>query len=253
MAKTLNSKSVTFAEQVDKVCPTAISETVIPQGFNGNVEDDFIKWFRRFDLYYSLLGYNKNMKCKLFGLYMKHNAETYYWDLDEQIVKDYESLVSVFTKHFAEKADFFLENKLLNRKQLPTESVHDYACHINELCSKLKIKKQNRMFYFVQGLHEKLKTFVLSKRAKDIEDAIDLAKLYKQIENFNTKKDNTNQIPVTDQCRLKIGVLSPALQKKNVWITQDKKQCFDCGESGHIRKYCSLQDEKVNSSSNCIT
>ena len=84
-----------------------LNNVVMPKPYNGLEGEDFDAWYRQYDLYYCILGYTNELKCKIFPLYMMQRAEIFYHDLDCSITGDYHTLVNAF-KSFLESHHFSL-------------------------------------------------------------------------------------------------------------------------------------------------
>ena len=222
-----------------------LNNAVMPKPYNGLEGEDFDTWFRRYDIYYCLLGYSNELKCKIFPLYMIQRAEVFYHDLECSITGDYHSLVSAFKTQFSGKPSFFIEAELLARRQGPEESIHSYSTAIHALCAKLAINSKDRLFNFIRGLKPSFQRFVLSKQVSDVYEAEEKAKLYECIQlhcgsdslPFSISDERTRDLTETN---------SGSCNKKAAsWITQDHKQCFTCGNIGHIRRYCPKRVQNV--------
>ena len=89
--------------------------------------------------------------------------------------KNFEHLAQALKTQFHSDSDVWL---LLNeRKQLPSETVSEFAAAIRRLAQRINLPRSECINYFIQGLRADLKNFVILQRPTSFEEAEMHAKL----------------------------------------------------------------------------
>ena len=80
-----------------------------------------------------------------------------------------------------------LRQKLNDRKQLPTESVSQYASDIRRIqCQRIDLPRLECVNYFVQGLKPEIKSYLVLQRPGTLEEAENHAKLKESVPEKKT-------------------------------------------------------------------
>ena len=86
--------------------------------------------------------------------------------------KSYYFLSGALRRQFHTETDvWLLRQKLHDRKQLPTDSVSEFAANIRRLCQRIGLPNTERVTMFIQNLRPDLKHYVLLQRPESLEAA----------------------------------------------------------------------------------
>ena len=86
-------------------------------------------------------------------LLLRENALVWFTSSTHKSDKSFEEFSDALVKQFPTESDIWLlRQQLLNRKQLPNETVAQFASEIRRLCYRLAIPEEGSINYLVLGL-----------------------------------------------------------------------------------------------------
>ena len=120
-------------------------------------------------------------------LHLKGNASIWFNTSPDLVDKAYPELSAALKEQFHSASDkWLLRQKLNDRKQLPTESVSEYASDIRRTCQRIDLPRSECVNYFVQGLKPEIKNYVVLQRPGTLEEAENHAKLKESVPEKKT-------------------------------------------------------------------
>ena len=169
--------------------------------YSGDPEDDLDSFIAKFKNYAALRDYSADKKALAIVGKIKGNASTFLERIPESD-KDTVDKIQTLLKDNFEGASWRwgVESKLLSRKQLPTESLDDYACDIMRWCRQVEKTDSEQMSIFVRGLLPALRGFVFSKEPKTFQDALDAARLGLAVQRTSEVDTPSSCKPVQNTC-----------------------------------------------------
>ena len=96
---------------------------------------------------------------------------------------NYKEVTDALKKQFHSDSDrWLLRQKLSERKQLPTETVTEYAADVRSAhVSRVDVPTTESISFFIQGLNPETKRYVILQRLETLEEAEDHAKLKESV------------------------------------------------------------------------
>ena len=105
-------------------------------------------------------------------------ARVYFLSSPHLAGKRHDQLCAELIKQFhTESAIWLLKQQLTNRKQLPGETVGQYASEIQKLCRRLDLPEEQSVTRFLTGLLPGLRNYVVLQQPKTLLDAETHAKM----------------------------------------------------------------------------
>ena len=81
--------------------PTPIQKPVVmPDPFHGGVDDEWEDWLNNFEACSKINGWDDDTKCLFLGVRMKGVAQKVYFEVDEEIRKNWSNLVTTLSGRF---------------------------------------------------------------------------------------------------------------------------------------------------------
>ena len=147
--------------------------------FSGNtVEEDVILFLKGFDRVAAFYEWTDKGKALVLPLQLEGNASAWFNDTFESSAKTYDEFANALRDRFnSPTTKWILWQKLNGRKQLPTETVHEYASDLWRISQRLELSSSGHLHHFVEGLLPNLREFVFLKCPGTVEEAEELAKL----------------------------------------------------------------------------
>ena len=128
--------------------------------FSGDGSEDvneFLANFERTARFYKL---NEDRKAETFPLSLTGNANVWFNTTPGLSGKNFEYLATVLKTQFHSDSDvWLLRQKLNERKQLPSETVSEFAAAIRRLAQRINLPHSESINHFIQGLRPDLKNF----------------------------------------------------------------------------------------------
>lgn len=159
----------------------ASSSVPLPK-FSGDGSEDvneFLANFERTARFYKL---SEDRRTETFPLSLTGNANVWFNTTPGLSGKDFEHLAQALKTQFHSDSDvWLLRQKLNERKQLPSETVSEFAAAIRRLAQRINLPRSECINYFIQGLRADLKNFVILQRPTSFEEAEMHAKLKESV------------------------------------------------------------------------
>ena len=138
--------------------------------FSGEFNDDVNEFLTNFDRAANFHNWNDLRKAQALPLHLKGNASIWFNTSPDLVDKAYPELSAALKEQFHSASDkWLLRQKLNDRKQLPTESVSEYASDIRRTCQRIDLPRSECVNYFVQGLKPEIKNYVVLQRPGTLE------------------------------------------------------------------------------------
>lgn len=146
--------------------------------FKGDSSEDLEDFLTRFERAATFYAWADEKKARALPMFLKGDASHWFTSLPSAKKITYDNILDALREHYDSAANqWILLQQLGDRKQKPTESVHDYSAYIRRQCQRLKISRDNWLHYFVQGLRSDLKNHVVLQSPPDFETAVHIARL----------------------------------------------------------------------------
>ncbi|MCG8049194.1 MAG: hypothetical protein N0E48_26945 [Candidatus Thiodiazotropha endolucinida] len=241
---------------------------VKPTSFKGSVSEDWTMWLRNYEVIANLNKWPDQFKLTRLVTVLEGDANSKYWECSETERGDWDSLVKALTKKFApesNRATFqaALETKLRKKE----ESLDSYMNSIKTLARKafpdwdgsyrdIMVKK-----YFIDGLEESLRLWVLQANPKSADEALQVAlrteaNMRQKTQAAATAAATVNQTNQTTSTTDLAEAIALALEKRGIGNQQNfpmrsrgrargsfrgrgqsrrpgRVICHSCGQEGH--------------------
>lgn len=144
--------------------------------FSG-IEHDALEFIEQFEYYATFCKWTDKDKLAAFPLALTGSARIWLLTLTETY-DNFDQLKQLFNDRFLSKTDeWVLRKELSDRKQKLNESVMDYCADVMKRCQRLKIKAEDQMHKFIEGLLPELRDFVILREPKTLAEALNNAKI----------------------------------------------------------------------------
>lgn len=213
----LEHSQTQFAKQLD-VLAKAVTKTPTVHStgsdlkypsFSGDDKSD-VKSF--IDELNSKAAYNNadtTRKANLLPNLLTGNAKIWFQSSTHLSGKSYEEMCEALIQQFHTKTDeWVLMQQIANKKQMPKETVAEFASEIRRLSHKLDLPEKQRLTHFLQGLRPELRNIVALREPTNLNDAEAYAKLKESLPD-EKPVDRTDEI-------LKAIALSKTLDEPRV-------------------------------------
>ena len=257
----------------------------IPE-FSGDENEDVKEFLRDFDGLANFFNSSDEEKARLLPILLTGDARMWIYSNSHLAGRTFKELSDALVKQFHSETVFWLlKVKLMNRKQLPGESVSQFASDILNLCRRLELSVEDKICRFVNGLRPELGNYVFLQRPKTFSEAETLARL-KEVTLDEKPVDRTDEIlrAIANNNQQVTGYNSTFHNKKNYCkdsvfrnvkplgkfenaqlgvpqISQDYGQnfrhrkafddipiCDYCGKNGHVSFVCWKRQYDIRSS-----
>lgn len=143
--------------------------------FTGTAFEDAKVWLQRFELIADLEKWSKAKKLKNLALLLEGSAATWLLGLSDEERSDWDSLVEAFQKQFSHN-ELVVRGYLHSRKQLPGESVNEYAHSVIAVCKRCGIVSQSElMSQLLSGFHPQIRAHLLLMPVGSVEEMLGAA------------------------------------------------------------------------------
>ena len=159
----------------------------------GRTSEDVNSFLRQLNLTAAFYQLTNSQKADMLPLLLTGNANVWF-SASTLSVKTYDQLCEALRKQFYTESDvWLLRQQLLNRKQLPSETVAQFASEIRKLCQRLEVSPAESVNYLLNGLKPELKNYVILRQPKTLAEAETHAKLREALPE-EKPKDRTDEI-----------------------------------------------------------
>ena len=136
-------------------------------------------WLEKYAIFANSKGWNPQQTLDNVGLYLGDGPYTWYRQLPNATKRNLALLQAAFDAKYMQHAglQWALRAQLAERKQLPLETVEDYAEDIEKRCGQLQINGQQLLENFVRGLTPTLRAAVIKDQPANITEAINSARV----------------------------------------------------------------------------
>lgn len=191
--KQLNALAKTIDKAQPSVPPSGSNNIKFPS-FSGDGNSDVNSFIRNLNLTGAYHNMNSTQKANLLPLLLTGTAQLWFHSATHLSGKSYEELCDALVQQFHTEADMWvLKQQIANRKQMPNETVAQFASDIRSLGHRLNLPSEQNLNTFVQGLRPGLKNYVVLQRPKTFAEAENLAKLKETLPD-DRPVDRTDEI-----------------------------------------------------------
>ena len=240
--------------------PTSISGCPGVEPFFGLSTENPKLWLTRFENFCELNKLKPETRKCAFHLYMKGPAEIWASELPDDRKATYEILKNEFLQYFdTQTSRWSDEHGLSEKKQHGSEPIELYIADMRSRFSRLNKSPDDKLAYFVRGLRNGIKRFVISRNPSTLEDAEQLSRLGSTLETILPSEipnhDSVSSIVTNgNELNLKIEKQQEILND----IQQQLKQgnptrqysgspfCHRCNKYGHTFQSCDRQQQVTN-------
>ena len=138
-----------------KTHPTPLfsaNNSIMPK-FSGSESEDISEFLANFDRAARFYKFSDERKAEALPLSLTSTASIWFNTTPGLVGKSYEFLSEALRRQFHTETDvWLLRQKLHDRKQLPTESVSEFAASIRRLCQRIGLPNTERVTMFIQNL-----------------------------------------------------------------------------------------------------
>ena len=147
--------------------------------FSGRQSEDFVKFRKAVQRNFEFLEWNANKRAKFLPTLLTKKALRIYETLAPNVTTDIDAVWRALEEHFSQKSKGVLHvHALIDRQQLKSESVENYANAMNEYFDRYEITDEFvRMTYFVKGLRSDIKTQLLKHRPNTLNECEEYAQI----------------------------------------------------------------------------
>ena len=151
--------------------PFSATNSLIPK-FSGSESEDVTEFLANFNRAARFYKFSEDRKAEALPLYLTSTASIWFNTTPGLAGQSFDYLADALKKQFHTDSDvWLLRQKLHDRKQLPTESVSDFAASIRRLCQRLNLPRTECVNVFIQNLKPELKHYVILQRPETLEQA----------------------------------------------------------------------------------
>jgi len=207
----LQQQLATFTKSWEKLQaptpPSGSSDIKFPR-FSGNDDVDVNNFISQVDLITTYKELNDFQKAKILPVLLTGPARVWFLSTPHLAGKRYDQLCAELIKQFHTESDIWLlKQQLTNRKQLPGETVGQYASEIRKLCQRLELPDEQSVTHFLTGLLPGLRNYVVLQQPKTLLDAETHAKMKEAL-------PDDKPLDRTDEIRKQLSQLKPKEEPK---------------------------------------
>lgn len=180
-AAQLQQQLAGFAKSWEKsqspTTPSGSGDIKFPR-FTGKNDMDVNDFISQIDLIATYKELNEFQKAKLLPVLLTGPARVWFSSATHLVGKRYDQLCAELVKQFRTESDIWLlKTQLANKRQLPGETVEQYASDIRKICQRLDLPEEQSVTNFLTGLLPGLKNYVVLQRPKTLLEAETHAKM----------------------------------------------------------------------------
>lgn len=245
---------ITFNPRHNK---TSAQTTHVPLPFSG--KEDANPWLARFELLTQINGWNRSQQRQQFLAAMTEDAAVWAQGLPRQVQVDIDLLKEELHTSFINEDPLWVTRQEVMSYRQRRAPVQFYANELKRKAAKLTMPDSELLHYFINGLREDLKIYVLEKQPRTLREAERQARLIEAIKNKfsesdseeedvkeSKKRKNTEKTLAekVKQLEEQLAVMSTSKPK----TMTGQGNCHYCGRPGHHQYACYKRrnDEQQN-------
>lgn len=166
----------------DTTCGVGKPSEIKPSVFKGSEQEDWIIWLRNYEQVASLNGWSEKFKLARISTVLEGEANLKYWECAAEERGDWRSLVQALSSKFApDSTRATFQAALETRIRKKDESLDSFMSAIKTLARKAFPEWDNKYRdimirkYFLDGLEENFRVWVLQANPKTADDALQVA------------------------------------------------------------------------------
>lgn len=189
----LTSLAKTWDKSQTPTPPSGSGDIKFPR-FSGKNDMDVNDFISQIDLIAKYQDLNDFQKAKLLPVLLTGKARVWFSSAPHLVGKRYDQICAELVKQFRTESDIWLlKTQLANKRQLPSETVEQYASDIRRICQRLDLPEEQSVTNFLTGLLPELKNYVVLQRPKTLLEAETHAKMKEALPDVKSP-DKTEEI-----------------------------------------------------------
>ena len=165
--------------------------------FSAGAQDDVKEFIAQFNRAANFYKFSNTRKAEILPLLLTGNASAWVNSLPNLPDLTFDQLSAELIKQFHTESDvWLLRQQLSARKQLPTETVTEFAAAIRRLAQRIDLPQTECVNYFIQGLKPDIKNHVILQRPSSFSEAEIAARLKEALPSPKVA-DRTNEVLAT--------------------------------------------------------
>lgn len=187
------SSLATNWKETHEIPKFSTNNSMIPR-FSGADSEDVTELLVNFNRAARFYNFSEERKAEALPLYLTGNASIWFNTTTDLVHKNFGELSDALGQQFHSASDIWLlRQKVYDRKQLPHESVSDFASTIRRMGQRVGLTRAEGITTFIQNLRPELKHHVLLQRPDSLEEAERHAKLKESLPDTKPA-DRTDEI-----------------------------------------------------------
>ena len=170
--------------------------------FSGKQSEDFAKFRKAVQRNFEFLEWDADRRARFLPTLLTNKALRVYETLAPNVTTEIDAVWRALDEHFSQKSKGVLHvHALIDRQQLKTESVENYANTMNECFDKYEITDEFvRMTYFVKGLRSEIKTQLLKRRPNTLNECEEYAQIIESADQQSSSlADAVSKLSLTSE------------------------------------------------------
>ena len=170
--------------------------------FSGKQSEDFVKFRKAVQRNFVFLEWDADRRARFLPTLLTNKALRVYETLAPNVTTDIDAVWRALDEHISQKSKGVLHvHALIDRQQLKTESVENYANAMNECFDKYEITDEfMRMTYFVKGLRSEIKTQLLKHRPNTLNECEEYAQIIESADQQSSSlADAVSKLSLTSE------------------------------------------------------
>ena len=196
--------------------------------FKGDNTQNVDTWLSMYKQYCSFYDLSDKKSADSFPFHLESHAKIWYNTIPDSQIANFDNLITLFKKRFKDK-QHLLDLTILQTHQGRNESVLDYLSRLYQLATNRNISDDILLAVAMNGLKPELKTIVMTKEPKNVEELRHCATLAEKAISSNTA--NTISQTVLEE----IQTLKDQL--KSINIVQDVPPQTDTSYQNHQNQF----------------
>ncbi len=181
-----------------------IYSSLAPAPYAGEIDDDFVIFLAKLNLYFDSLHLTPEQRLEKFPLFLKSQAFEDFQQSPEGVRNTYDNCMEWFKASQGSDEKKWVWRRLLQKRKLqPDESITKYYKEITKLTRKLNMDPNSAVAAFINGLPKEVAGAVAPQRPATLQSALQIACLFMETggstetpekRESNTKNDHMMQM-----------------------------------------------------------